>query len=116
MADSHTDFIPAARSLSGTDFTALGSGALEPDGAYDEIRFASADLVAADAGGPGSSECLLDRVDLTEAHLKDTRWTDCRLDHVRGVGTELSEPPCSTAYWSNPAWAPSPHTGRAGDA
>jgi uncharacterized protein YjbI with pentapeptide repeats len=70
-----------------TDF----SGTLEPDGAYDEVRFTGADLVGADAGGARFLDCLLDGADLTEAQLKDTRWTDCRLDRVRGVGTELVE-------------------------
>ena len=74
VADAHTDF---------------ADGALEPDGAYDEVRFSGADLLGADAGGARFLDCLLDGADLTEAHLKDTRWTDCRLDRVRGVGTEL---------------------------
>jgi uncharacterized protein YjbI with pentapeptide repeats len=72
QADPHTDF----------------TGRLEPDGAYDDVRFTGSDLVGADAGGARFLDCRLDGADLTEAHLKDTRWTDCRLDHVRGVGTE----------------------------
>ena len=76
MADAHTDF---------------ADGALEPDGAYDEVRFSGADLLGADAGGARFLDCLLDGADLTEAHLKDTRWTDCRFERVRGVGTELVE-------------------------
>ncbi len=76
MADPHTDFATTAR-------------AVEPDGAYDELRFTASDLVNADAGGARFLDCLLDGAHLTQAHLKDTRWTDCRLDRVRGVGTEL---------------------------
>jgi uncharacterized protein YjbI with pentapeptide repeats len=64
----------------------VGDAQIEPDGAYDEIRFTGVDLVGADAGGSRFLECLLDGADLTEAHLKDTRWTDCR----------SSEPPCRT--------------------
>lgn len=77
VADPHTD--PPAH------FT----GQLVPDGAYDEVRFTGADLVSADGGGARFLECLLDGADLTEAHLKDSRWSDCRFDRVRGVGTEL---------------------------
>ncbi|HVD63640.1 MAG TPA: pentapeptide repeat-containing protein [Lapillicoccus sp.] len=73
-ADPHTDF----------------AGRLEPDGAYDEVRFTGSDLVGADAGGARFLDCRVDGADLTEAHLKDTRWTDCRFDRVRGVGTELA--------------------------
>jgi uncharacterized protein YjbI with pentapeptide repeats len=75
QADPHTDF----------------SGALEPDGAYDEVRFTGADLVGANAPGARFLDCLLDGADLTEAHLEDTRWTDCRLVRVRGVGTQLAD-------------------------
>lgn len=63
---------------------------LEPDGAYDEVAFSGTDLVGADAGGSRFLDCRLDEADLTEARLKDTRWTDCRLHRVRGVGTELA--------------------------
>ena len=88
---------PSARALGYTSTPALAAcdtlrvadRQLEPDGAYDEDRFVGDDLVGADAGGARFLECLLDGADLTEAHLKDTRWTDCRLERVRGVGTEL---------------------------
>jgi uncharacterized protein YjbI with pentapeptide repeats len=85
--DSHTDSDQDWDTDSHTDFT----GRLEPDGAYDEMRFTGSALVGADAAGARFLDCRFDGADLTEAHLKDTRWTDCRLDRVRGVGTELAE-------------------------
>jgi uncharacterized protein YjbI with pentapeptide repeats len=87
VADAHTDF---------------SDRVLEPDGAYDEVRFSGADLVRADAGGARFLDCRLDGADLTEAHLKDTRWTDCRFERVRGVGTELVEATLQDCEWLEP--------------
>jgi uncharacterized protein YjbI with pentapeptide repeats len=88
VGDPHTD-LPDFPDVPGvTDFSATGR-TLDPDGAYDELRFTGSDLVDADAGGARFLDCRLDGADLTRAHLKDTRWTDCRLERVRGVGTEL---------------------------
>jgi uncharacterized protein YjbI with pentapeptide repeats len=87
VAAAHTDF---------------ADGALEPDGAYDEVRFSGADLLGADAGGARFLDCLLDGADLTEAHLEDTRWTDCRFERIRGVGTELVEATLQDCEWLEP--------------
>ena len=55
MPDPHTDF----------------TGSLEPDGAYDEVRFTGSDLVGADAAGARFLDCRFDAADLTEAQLID---------------------------------------------
>jgi uncharacterized protein YjbI with pentapeptide repeats len=78
---------PSTEPDSHTGFT----GRLEPDGAYDEVRFTGSDVMGADAAGARFLDCRFEGADLTEAHLKDTRWTDCRLDRVRGVGTHLAD-------------------------
>ena len=67
------------------------ASSVRPDGTYDEETFTGTDLAGADGGGARFLDCRLDEADLTEAHLKDSRWTDCQLNRVRGVGTELVE-------------------------
>ncbi len=73
------------------DIVADFDGVLEPDGAYDEVRFRGDDLLRAAAEGSRFLDCILEACDLTEAKLGRTRWVDTRLDLPRGVGTDLSE-------------------------
>lgn len=64
---------------------------LRSEGVYDELRFTGADLVGADAGQARFLDCELDGADLTEGRFEGSRWTECRLERVRGVGAQLAD-------------------------
>ncbi len=64
---------------------------LHGEGVYDELRFQADDLLQAQVAGARFLDCVLDGADLTEARLDDTRWTECELRRVRGVGVQLPD-------------------------
>lgn len=71
--------------LSGWD-----GGELEPDGDYDALEFADADLAGQEGVGARFMDCALRRCVLDETGLAKARFLDSVLDGVRGVGTDLS--------------------------
>ncbi|MEU5419486.1 pentapeptide repeat-containing protein [Streptomyces sp. NPDC001407] len=64
---------------------------LEPDGDYDGLDFTEADLAGQRARGSSFMDCRMRRCVLDEARLSRARFTDCVLDGIRGVGTDLAE-------------------------
>ncbi|MFE2286748.1 pentapeptide repeat-containing protein [Streptomyces sp. NPDC059443] len=65
-------------------------GELEPDGDYDGLELADADLVGQDGVGARFMDCALRRCALDETGLSKARFLDSVLEGVRGVGTDLS--------------------------
>lgn len=78
VAPDLRDFDPAADPLQG-------------EGVYDELRFTGDALVRAQVAGARFLDCALDEADLTEARLDGSRWTECDLRRVRGVGVQLPD-------------------------
>jgi uncharacterized protein YjbI with pentapeptide repeats len=64
---------------------------LQTEGVYDELRFSADALLRASAAGARFLDCVLEGTDLTEARLDGSRWTECDLRRVRGVGVQLSD-------------------------
>ena len=75
---------------------------LRPEGVYDQLRFAGADLVSADAGQARFLDCVLDGADLTEGRFEGSRWTECRFERVRGVGTQLVDASLLDSHLTEP--------------
>ncbi|MGA5284939.1 pentapeptide repeat-containing protein [Streptomyces griseoincarnatus] len=69
---------------------AFGGGGLEPDGDYDGLEFADADLAGQDGAGARFMDCALRGCALDETRLPRARLLDSALDGVRGVGTDLA--------------------------
>ena len=66
-------------------------GGPEPEGDYDGLEFAGAELgPPADGTGASFLDCALRDCGLDEARLAGARFVDCVLDGVRGVGADLS--------------------------
>lgn len=64
-------------------------GALEREGDYDSLEFDEVELTGQDGRGARFLECALRDVGLDEARLGHARLLSCRLERVRGVGTQL---------------------------
>lgn len=69
----------------------FGAGALEPDGDYDGLEFAEADLAGQDGAGSRFLDCALRGCALDRTRLTRVRVLDSVLAGVRGVGTDLAE-------------------------
>ncbi|MFI8099585.1 pentapeptide repeat-containing protein [Streptomyces sp. NPDC086023] len=65
-------------------------GGLEPDGDYDGLEFADADLSGEEGHGATFMDCALRRSVLDETVLVRSRFVDSVLEGVRGVGTDLA--------------------------
>ncbi|MFJ7159256.1 pentapeptide repeat-containing protein [Streptomyces sp. NPDC101118] len=65
-------------------------GGLEPDGDYDGLEFADADLSGEEGHGATFMDCALRRCVLDETTLVRSRFVDSVLEGVRGVGTDLA--------------------------
>uniref|UniRef100_UPI002FDBCAC5 pentapeptide repeat-containing protein n=1 Tax=Streptomyces sp. IBSBF 3352 TaxID=2903523 RepID=UPI002FDBCAC5 len=68
-----------------------GGGGLEPDGDYDGLEFAEADLSEQDGGGARFLDCALRGCVLDGTRLRYARLLDSVLSAPRGVGTDLAE-------------------------
>ena len=68
-----------------------GGGGLEPDGDYDGLEFAQADLSGQDGGGARFMDCALRGCVLDGTRLRYARILDSVLSAPRGVGTDLAE-------------------------
>ncbi|BBC95227.1 pentapeptide repeat-containing protein [Streptomyces rochei] len=64
---------------------------LEPDGDYDGLEFADADLTGQDAAGARFMDCALRGCAVDGTKLRHARVLDTALTGFRGVGTDLSE-------------------------
>jgi len=67
------------------------TGTLQPEEDYDGLAFQDLDLTGARGASARFLECVVEGCDLTSAVLAGSRWSECSLTRVRGVGTDLTE-------------------------
>ncbi|MGI8717221.1 MAG: pentapeptide repeat-containing protein [Lapillicoccus sp.] len=73
------------------ELTEFAATALRPEEDYDGVAFRDLDLSDQQGTNARFLDCEMSRCDLSRTVLSRSRWSDCRLEQVRGVGVDLSE-------------------------
>ncbi|MFI9236000.1 pentapeptide repeat-containing protein [Streptomyces sp. NPDC053079] len=73
------------------DLRPFDGGELQSEEDYDGLEFTDTDFVGQDGRSAYFMDCAFHRCALDEARLRRSRFVDCVLDGVRGVGTDLAD-------------------------